>query len=529
MPRRRGETLVDLQHLLEDLRDAYPGAIEETILTELVANALDAGATRVEFRTHPVGSSLVVLDDGRGMSWSDLREFHNLATSTKVRGRGIGFAGVGVKLALLTCREVITESRRGQSHAATRWLLASRHKAPYEPQPPPGHVAVRGTAVELRLHNALSPMLDAGYIEHALRTHFAPLLDPTFDLALREHYPQGIRFDIDGSMVSKKGTSALERVPMAIRIGRRRKPSGIGFLERHDSPLPEDTRGVGISTFGKVIRYGWDWLGLAPSRSDRVRGLIEVPALSECLTLNKGDFVRTGTRGSTYLGYRRAIQEAVRPKLAEWSETLDAAEPVRRRASRPVERDIERVVMDLAADFPLLSSLVEQRSGGQRKLPFAGAGDDGPPHAERVSVAVESPAALSDPVESSATVGTSTLNVEPPAPAPEASRMSGVGGPEAPLRRRPARYGLSVEFEDRPADPELGRLVESTVFVNSAHPAYRRAVVSRAEGYHLALAVAFSLAPLAVGGSHEHAFVTAFLARWGQAVGPSKQRRDATG
>ena len=39
-----GETRVDLQHLLEDLRDAYTGALEETILTEVVANALDSGA-----------------------------------------------------------------------------------------------------------------------------------------------------------------------------------------------------------------------------------------------------------------------------------------------------------------------------------------------------------------------------------------------------------------------------------------------------------------------------------------------------
>jgi hypothetical protein len=30
--------------LLEDLRDAYPGALEETILTEMVANSLDSGA-----------------------------------------------------------------------------------------------------------------------------------------------------------------------------------------------------------------------------------------------------------------------------------------------------------------------------------------------------------------------------------------------------------------------------------------------------------------------------------------------------
>ncbi len=35
------ETRVDLLHLLEDLRDAYPGSLEENILTEIVASSLD--------------------------------------------------------------------------------------------------------------------------------------------------------------------------------------------------------------------------------------------------------------------------------------------------------------------------------------------------------------------------------------------------------------------------------------------------------------------------------------------------------
>ena len=48
-----GETRVDLQHLLEDLRDAYPGSIEETILTEIMANSLDSGATRIVFDADP--------------------------------------------------------------------------------------------------------------------------------------------------------------------------------------------------------------------------------------------------------------------------------------------------------------------------------------------------------------------------------------------------------------------------------------------------------------------------------------------
>jgi hypothetical protein len=38
-----GETRVDLLHLLEDLRDAYPGGLEETILTEVVARVVEKG------------------------------------------------------------------------------------------------------------------------------------------------------------------------------------------------------------------------------------------------------------------------------------------------------------------------------------------------------------------------------------------------------------------------------------------------------------------------------------------------------
>jgi hypothetical protein len=82
--------------------------------------------------------------------------------------------------------------------------------------------------------------------------------------------------------------------------------------------------------------------------------------------------------------------------------------------------------------------------------------------------------------------------------------------------RKPAHYGLDIQFEDRSENPELGRLVESTVWVNRSHPAYRRALASRSIGYHIALAAAMALAPLAVESAHEHGFVTAFLSRWGE-------------
>ena len=79
-------------------------------------------------------------------------------------------------------------------------------------------------------------------------------------------------------------------------------------------------------------------------------------------------------------------------------------------------------------------------------------------------------------------------------------------------RRRPARYGLLVQFESRPEDSELARLVDSTVWINDAHPALVRASASRSLGYHTVLSVALALAPLAVEAEHEHGFITHFLA-----------------
>lgn len=179
-----GQTRVDLQHLLEDLSDAYSGPLEETILTEIVANSLDSGATRISLLLEPAERTLVVGDDGSGMVRRELARYHDVAASAKERGEGIGFAGVGIKLGLLVAEEVLTETRRGGTHVATRWRLASRHKAPWRWVEPPGWVPERGTAVGLRLKNPLSPLLDPGYVEASLRRHFEPLLDAAFDAVL---------------------------------------------------------------------------------------------------------------------------------------------------------------------------------------------------------------------------------------------------------------------------------------------------------------------------------------------------------
>ena len=519
-----GETRVDLLHLLEDLRDAYPGAAEETILTEIVANAMDSSAATLTIMADSAESTLTILDDGGGMRRRDLARYHDVAATTKVRGEGIGFAGVGIKIGLLVSEEVLTETRRGRHHSATIWHLSSRHRAPWKWIPPPGLVADHGTAVRLRLKNPLSPLLDAGFIEGAIRRHFQPLLDPELVEILAEHYPRGVRFVVNGRLLEAEAWPAPERAPIGVRLPRKRRPAASGYLIRDPRPLREESRGLAISTFGKVIKRGWEWLGLAPSTPDRIGGLIEAPALAQALTLNKSDFIRTGPRGAVYLAYRKAIQESVSRQLAEWGDLREAGAEARRRAARPVERDLEAVLLDLADEFPLLAALVERRAGGQRTLPMG----RGPGMPEPVAQVISHESMQSEAArEVAAEAGQSD---EPPTAAPRSAASAAPPTSEATVlsaggSHRPARYGLSIQFEPRSDDLELARLVETTIWINEAHPAYRRAVASRSEGYHIALATALALAPLAVEPAKEHDFLTTFLAAWGSALERRASRR----
>jgi hypothetical protein len=522
-----GETRVDLLHLLEDLRDAYPGSIEETILTEIMANALDSGATRITFECDPAQSTLIAVDNGCGMQRRELARYHDIAASTKTRGQGIGFAGVGIKLGLLVCREVFTETRRGKSHVATSWHMASRHRAPWKWVPPAGLVAERGTAVRLKIQNTLSPLLDPGFLESALRRHFQPLLDPSFDEFLAGHYPQGVAIYVNGEQLDSNLWAAPLHAPLSIRLSRKRKPSALGYLIREENSLPEERRGLAISTYGKVIRRGWDWLGMTPMSPERIGGLIEVPALAACLTLNKGDFIRTGTRGASYLVFRKAIQEAVSRQLATWGDARASTDEAPPREVRPLQRDLVHVLEDLAIDFPLLASLVEQRSGGQKRLPLGQPSNATESRAfVAVSIAEQSEAFADqrEPASSSQSQNGDKSRNDTPATESVAAGH-GLLLPAQAAVRRPGHYGLDIQFEDQPEALELAHLMESTVWVNRAHPAYRRALASRSVGYHIALAVAMALAPLAVESANEHAFVTAFLFRWGEAIENTTTRK----
>lgn len=509
-----GETRVNLQHLLEDIRDTYPFPVEEAIITELVANALDSGASEIRFLTKGREKTLTVVDNGRGMTPPQLEHYHDIAATTKVRGKGIGFAGVGAKLALLVADAVITETKAGRSYTGTRWRLESSQRAPWELIDPPGVLDTpHGTAVTLVFSGA-SPLLESRAIELILQDHFYPLLDETFREIFKSLYPEGIHFFVNGRMVQPpEQTELRERRSFVVRVSQstksaRGQPVGVGFVGRSEEDQPETQRGIGISAYGKVIKRGWDWLALTPKHPARLSGIVEVPALAEILTTNKADFLKDSASLKRYYRYRKAIQMALNTILRDLGETAPVREHPDREV-RPLERELERVLGNMIEEYPEIGPLIGRRRTNQPGVNLAP-----DPAGPTLGILTETLAEIAQ--QQGGIDSTPAPSTPPPAVAGSVLEPS-ADGTEATREQIGKRIGpgLMIGFEDAPERTDLGWLLENTVWINRAHPAYQKAVAGGHEPYHLVLTVVWVLLGHLDDQHSAQQFIGEFLFGWG--------------
>lgn len=509
-PREGESKLEDIRRLLEDLKGNYPYPLDEAIATEVIANALDAHPSQTSIRIDRQGKTVTFIDDGKGMSWEELEKYHNFAATTKVKGKGIGFAGLGAKLSLLV-GEVFTETKtRSSSPVATRWRLESDTKAPWKEIPPKGLVsAASGTAVAISPSGPTSRLLEETFLERCVQTHFAALLDGSFRQILDPVYKKEIHFSINGKPLAPAPVPEGERKQFVVSLGRHRRPVGVGFLVKARAELPEDRRGMAISTYGKAIKRGWEWLGIAPRNPALLTGVVEVPKFVEILATNKADFEKESSSLAIFYRYRQAVQEAVRPVLRDWGEILL---PERRPEPemRPLEREVERVLEDMLPHFPELGPLLGRGRPGE---PMSGViPDQAVPPIGTVAEGVE---AMTGTVggggEGSgievAQGNTPGERIEPSSEAKESGRPH-VG------RRRQAR--IMIARDDTASPEQLGHLEGNTIFVHTTHPAYRKATEGGKENYHAHLTVAWVLASHLEEGKSPLGFVSQYLLLWGR-------------
>ena len=101
---RQHDIEINVMHTLENFKDAYDDESSVVVL-EAMANALDAKADRVDIVLKDC--SIMFRDNGPGMNRKQFKEYHKISGANKIKGRGIGFAGVGAKVYLAIWKNTV--------------------------------------------------------------------------------------------------------------------------------------------------------------------------------------------------------------------------------------------------------------------------------------------------------------------------------------------------------------------------------------------------------------------------------------
>ena len=128
------ESNLNWEKILNDMRGGYKEENDIDIMfTELIANSIDAGASKLKIDVDYVNRSVTFVDDGKGMNREDFEEYHNLGSiSTKRKGSGIGFAGIGCKLYIDKCDKVftVTKQKDNDYYLKSEWFFDKTKRKP---------------------------------------------------------------------------------------------------------------------------------------------------------------------------------------------------------------------------------------------------------------------------------------------------------------------------------------------------------------------------------------------------------------
>lgn len=414
---------IDALHALKDIVDAYDRT-HEMVVTEAIANAIDVGAGTVRVDLDGGGRTITFHNDGPPMGGREFEDYHVIARSSKRKGSGIGFAGVGAKVYLAAWGKTVirTETTDGRAPLASEMYvdggtLKWRYAEP--------SIRRRGTLYRVALTADDYNYLDKGAAD-TVSSVFGPAIDG------------GLRVYVNGERVAPWRPDSAMRKRFKVRAKGAILPVALTVAK---GDLPAARQGVQYHVSGKVITTKRpEWMAdVKPAHMRRVHAYVDATAISDRLNLNKTAFKPAGAVAAAYKETGRRIFDEL--KRAGYARDLGVEKWERTRLTRFIDGLFRN---------PEFAFLNPGAIGGRGPGAGGGSGGSGPGRA--------------------AAGGTS--GGEGP-DGPDRPNEETRGGQKGGGRRR-GGGSLSIGFVDKEGDPREGWLDASTsrVVVNTEHPLF---------------------------------------------------------
>jgi hypothetical protein len=501
------QSSVNFENLIKDLADMYPFDVGTVVLVELVANSLDSKATLINISYDDQAKSLVVTDNGTGMTHEEFDQYHDFAAGLKTRGMGIGFAGVGAKISFNIAPRVITETRSQSYAGGSNWYLESRKSLAWD-DISPSHLESYGTRVNVIFRKDASLTFDdTDGIIALLRQHYLPLLDTHFLSLYSElgYYDANLRFVVDGKYVEPTDIVSDYHLDSIHRFyptsGNKRLGYGVFGLSSKEYPMGESLCGVLLCTHGKVIKP--DLFNQFPGDiGARIMGLVEIPDFVHFLTSSKTDFVRRKR-----LREFEKLYNPIRQEFRDWLKGLGVEPPetTSRDEAARLEREIRKLVDDIPElgeffGFRIPKQVLQNQASGETLADAQQGAEVTFPIGEGQSHGGEGPLDVGE--------GPGEALVE------DAEK----GSIRAKPISRTGRRGPKVAFSESPDRVDLAWVDGNNIVINSGHPAYRKVISNTtANRLHCMHAVANAVQRFLFNGQPEDLiFTDRMMSAWGK-------------
>jgi len=454
---------IDLQAIIKNFIEAYPYDPFEIMVIESVANSLDANASRILLTLDNRQGELYysISDNGKGMTKEEFEaNYHALAISSKTKGEGIGFAGIGAKLYLVflpSGKSIFTETRKiGSSLASYLTLVNGEPRWTYTS---PSKLAQDGTYYELVINpEHMSDASEKTLIE-IIQRHYNSIL---LGLSSRK-----CEIFVNGKRVEAWRPEALKEYEFEAKIGNSTYRGILWHAKKDAKRAP----GFEISVFGKTIQS--EWFGLDYSIKSQVRSRICGHMVSDPLTalLNT---TKTAFKHSQNPFLSSNFRKEMFRIVRDWLKSIDALEEKKHGTRTTHEIALQSEIQKILAQSLQMPDLIKYN-------PFM--------DMRKARVAVKSPdgdittSLIQGGQETAGVVGGQKggAGVKVPGPSGGKSPLESPKGKEkGEHTERRVKTGIRINYVDEPGNPKETWIDPEAIIINRGHPVYAK---SRGLGY----------------------------------------------
>ena len=441
--------------MIDDFLKTYNEEPYEVLVIESIANALDANASRIKITVKDGIYSIE--DDGKGMTKKEFEDnYHSLAYSTKTRGEGIGFAGIGSKLYLIFLHggnKIITETRSENFYGASEITLIEGEPKWKHTTPSLNH---NGTIYRVQLHKEHRQLLTPDKIMEIVQKHYNAIL-----LGL---YGDKI-IEVNGIKVPArklKGTeSPLKTFKLRDKLGNYMEYRCKFILS--DKEIPEENLGLDVVVYGKTIKKDWfvPVENIKPDFRRKITGYVLADGLSTLLTTNKADFRQNEDR-HLWNNFRNKVYNVFK----EWLQKIGAYQKPREEAPESELLYIRRVVEKTLTEIFKESSIAKYNPFmAKRRRDVVMPDDTG-----AISIVTGEGAQTTKGTIGGQGEGAG-INIDGPEHG-SGVRESSEGTEKGERVPRTVRNSINIGYRAEPDNPSECWFTPEAIIINTAHPTF---------------------------------------------------------